>query len=312
MVGLNKRNGLYKLLEYSADPMCTTSEQGYIVQVNPAFCRILGLAKEKVLGQHFTRLLHPDDLESVRIILKKHFRGEKVSRFEARFKTNNGQDKWLSWQLLSEPFDKILIAIARDITACLALKESEKHLDQLINEVFRYQKIGTKEVLRCQYVDLNDVISKVELSLQAQIIERNVSFFSHDLPVIYSNEQVLFIVLKNLIEKSLAHTKNKSPYLEVRYHQSRQTHYLSIKNNATRSISAVDSPTFISLKRLHADQSFQSNDMALVLSQKLIEKIDGQILFSPASTETGSIFQLCFPITKKVEIQEPPLVINLH
>ena len=66
-------------------------------------------------------------------------------------------------------------------------------------------------------------------------------------------------------------------------------------------------PSVEGLKKIKIDQSFQSDDMALILAQKLIEKLQGQVAFSPASKDTGSIFQIAFPITAELSQMDEPV-----
>lgn len=215
------------------------------------------------------------------------------------------------WQILKQ---HTIVAIARDINefkeASQALAESEKHLNNLINDVFRYQKIGEDQPIISSYIDLFDLLGNIELSLQNSLKSQNATLIYDNLPIVYANEPILFIVIKTLIEKSLAHNGQNAPVIEIRYHQSCQNHYLSIKDNACRKRESYPT-SFEGLKKIHIDQSFQSDDMALILAQKLIEKLQGQVAFSPASNDTGSIFQIAFPITAELSEMDEPLFISL-
>ena len=314
MVGFYKKNDWNRLFEMSADLMCIASEEGRLEQINPSFSKILGYSEQEILATSFTDFVHPEDLEEALEALERYSIGEKINRLELRFQKKSGEYKWLSWQFIPRPLDYNFIGIARDISnfkqASIALAESERHLNELINDVFKYEKVGEKEGLRSTYMELMDIVGKVELSIQNLLQDKAAKLVYHNLPIVHTNEPVIFIVLKNLIEKSLSHNNNAFPCIEIRYHQSRSKHYISIKDN-NRKESAVPNASCPGLQHLHADQSFQSDDMALILTQKLIERIDGQIAFSPATNEMGCIFQISFPITGNRSLQDPPLVIHL-
>lgn len=314
MIGFYKKNDLLKLFEFSSDLMCATSESGYFIQINPAFTQTLGYLPEDIERMHFTDLVHPDDVQITQNLLSKHQTSKKIERFENRCLNKEGHYIWLSWQFLSYPLERKLIAIARDISdfkqACMALKESEKHLNSLINDVFQYKKTGPDEVLTNVYMDLNDLIAKIELSLSKLLNQKKATLVYHELPIIFANESVLYIVIKNLIEKSLTSAHNSNPVIEIRYHQSKQKNYLSIKNNDTKT-GSLRTKNGNSLKKIPVAQVFQSNDMALLLTQKILEKVEGQISFSPPSLETGCIYQISFPIVEKTTSFDPPLEIYL-
>jgi PAS domain S-box-containing protein len=310
-----KRSELERLFDLSIDPMCISDKNGYLLKANPAFSRVLGYLPNELKNELFSSIVHPEDKVSFEKSLIRYQAGEKVSRLECRCKTKFGAYKWLSWQLLADIKANNIVAIARDINefkeASQALAESEKHLNNLINDVFRYQKMGEDQPIISSYIDLYDFLGNIELSLQNNLRARNARLIYDNLPVVYSNEPILFIVVKTLIEKSLTHNGQDTPVLEIRYHQSRQNHYLSIKDNGYRIRENYPIPSIEGLKKIQIDQSFQSDDMALILAQKLIEKLQGQVAFSPASKDTGSIFQIAFPITAELSQIDEPLVINL-
>ena len=228
-----KRSELERLFDMSIDPMCISDNNGYLLKVNPAFSRVLGYLPNELKNELFSSIVHPEDKVSFEKSLIQYQAGEKASRLECRCKTKFGAYKWLSWQLLGDIKANNIVAIARDINefkeASQALAESEKHLNNLINDVFRYQKMGEDQPIISSYVDLYDFLGNIELSLQNNLRARNARLIYDNMPVVYSNEPILFIVVKTLIEKSLAHNGHETPVLEIRYHQSRQNHYLSIK-----------------------------------------------------------------------------------
>src|SRR5659263_762320 len=46
--------------------MCLLSPQGRFLNVNAAFCRMLGYSKDELLSMGFAEVMHPDDLPRAR------------------------------------------------------------------------------------------------------------------------------------------------------------------------------------------------------------------------------------------------------
>lgn len=83
------------IYERAPTGIAITDFEGRFVRCNPAFCKIVGYNEEELLGQHFSRLIYPDDLERhmgpIRALAK-----EEIPSFEmeSRYTRKDGSSVW--------------------------------------------------------------------------------------------------------------------------------------------------------------------------------------------------------------------------
>jgi PAS domain S-box-containing protein len=119
---------ILRFFDLSIDLQCIAGTDGYFKRINPAFEKTLGYSEAELLGRPFIYFIHPDDISPTLAELNKLSSGNPTLSFENRYCCKDGSYKWLSWT--AHPVDKIIFAIARDVTEQkrlnLALQESEK------------------------------------------------------------------------------------------------------------------------------------------------------------------------------------------
>jgi PAS domain S-box-containing protein len=117
--------------EFSPDLVCIATNDGYFLKVNPAFTNLLGYTAEELTSKPFNHFVHPDD----KVATEKRT-GYSVSyhsiHFENRYVAKDGKVVWLSWTSAPLPDEKLIIAVAKDVSA---LKENERQLKLLNDEI---------------------------------------------------------------------------------------------------------------------------------------------------------------------------------
>jgi PAS domain S-box-containing protein len=107
---------LGRFFTVSLDMLCIASSDGYFKRINPAFTETLGWSVEEILARPFLDFVHPDDHSAtLREVEKQVATGEKVLRFENRYRHKDGSWRWLSWRSVPQP-GGFMFAVARDIT----------------------------------------------------------------------------------------------------------------------------------------------------------------------------------------------------
>lgn len=122
-----------RLWRLSGDLMLVADGQGAIVRCNPAWTETLGWLPEELMGASLFDLIHPDDMvhtqQGARGITHD---GQRLSRFENRYRCKSGKYRWISWTAQSA--DGFIIAVGRDVTEdkdkALALAAAEDALRQ--------------------------------------------------------------------------------------------------------------------------------------------------------------------------------------
>ncbi|MCP5370924.1 MAG: EAL domain-containing protein [Hyphomicrobiales bacterium] len=109
---------LARAFEMAVDPMCVATFDGWFLQVNPAFTRVLGHSAADLTGRPFMDFMHPDDHARTEAALESLRTGENpLSSFENRCRHSDGTYRWLNWSARTERTLGHIYATARDVTA---------------------------------------------------------------------------------------------------------------------------------------------------------------------------------------------------
>jgi len=114
--------------QLSPDMICIAGYNGFFKKVNPAVLRTLGYTYEELLAKPINEFVYPDD----RIVTTESREAIKRSipliNFENRYVTKSGEIVWLSWTSIGIEEQKVVFAIAKNITHKKRLEEDRNNL----------------------------------------------------------------------------------------------------------------------------------------------------------------------------------------
>jgi PAS domain S-box-containing protein len=130
---------LERFFKISLDFLCIASGDGYFKRVSPAVTDILGWSVEEFLATPFIEFVHPDDRAATqREVERQVVGGEKVLRFDNRYRHKDGSWRVLSWRSVPQP-GGLMYATARDVTELVradeALRRSEESLSVTLHSI---------------------------------------------------------------------------------------------------------------------------------------------------------------------------------
>jgi PAS domain S-box-containing protein len=121
----------------SVTGMAISSPRGRFLEVNAAYCRILGYTREEVLARNFAELTHPDDLQ-----LNLHWRDEILAGrrdsfvMEKRYRKKDGSFVWVNHSVSATRTETgevgTFVVVAEDITVRRAAEEKTSHLVAIV------------------------------------------------------------------------------------------------------------------------------------------------------------------------------------
>jgi PAS domain S-box-containing protein len=109
----------------SPEMFCATTLDGRVVEASQAWEEALGYSTKELAGRPLLEFIHPDDRPRAQEHLRELADGAPVASFECRFHCRDGQDRWLSWDLVTLPISRLIYAVVHDLTN---LREHEKRL----------------------------------------------------------------------------------------------------------------------------------------------------------------------------------------
>ena len=125
---MEDQNQFKKIFNLSMDIICIVGPDGNFKNINPAFTNILEWEISDVLNNPFTKFIHAEDLDHTKIEINKKFEDRGGSDVIVnRYKTKNGNYKYISWKGNIDKETGDLYGIGRDISEQIK-KEEEFHL----------------------------------------------------------------------------------------------------------------------------------------------------------------------------------------
>ena len=130
-----------RLFNLSLDPLCIAGFDGYFKKVNPVWTKILGWTKEELLSKPWLDFVHIDDYQNTIRIGKQLLSGESVFGFENRYRCKDGTYRWLSWNSFPVSEEKLIFAVARDVTD---KKHAEEEREQIKKTLLKERNLLEK------------------------------------------------------------------------------------------------------------------------------------------------------------------------
>ncbi|MCU0480059.1 MAG: GAF domain-containing protein [Anaerolineae bacterium] len=117
-----------RLFNSALDLIGSAGFDGYFKQLNPSWSNTLGFSLEELLAVPYAEFVHPDDIERTNHEANDQLaKGYKTIAFENRYRTKDGDYRWLSWQSTPDVENATIYFIARDVTEA---KRVAAELDQ--------------------------------------------------------------------------------------------------------------------------------------------------------------------------------------
>ncbi len=129
-----------RMWRLSTDIMLVARIDGMINSVNPAWTSTLGWNGKALVGSNFMDLVHPDDRDATLSELGKLGAGETTFRFENRYRTSDGDYRWISWTAV--PGDELIHAVGRDVTAEKARQAELESAHEALRQAQKMEAMG--------------------------------------------------------------------------------------------------------------------------------------------------------------------------
>jgi serine/threonine-protein kinase len=105
-----------RFFDLTLDLFCIAGFDGIFRRVNSNFPRILGYSEAELVSRPFLDFVHKDDQEKTVQQMRVLFEDQPVVRFRNRYHTADGRCLVLEWTAQAVPEEKLIFAVARDVT----------------------------------------------------------------------------------------------------------------------------------------------------------------------------------------------------
>jgi PAS domain S-box-containing protein len=209
-------NGNYifeHFFELSADLLCIAGFDGFFKKINPAVSKLLGYTNEELFSKPINEFIHIDDRDFTAKVREELTKNKPLLNFENRYVTKSGEIVWLSWTSMPIVDEKLVYAIAKNITHNKKLEEERNSL------LTKFTKTN-KDLKKLSYTSSHDLRAPVNNLL---------SIFSLlDVSKIDDPETLKFIEMLKSTSESLKLALND--YVDI----------LTIKDNEIAQVEELD------------------------------------------------------------------------
>ncbi|MCJ2064336.1 ATP-binding protein [Methylobacterium sp. J-088] len=153
------RNALWTL---STDMMLRTAFDGTMLAVNPAWTEVLGWQADELVGLNLMSLVHPDDLDRTVAGGQQLASGERLARFDNRYRHRDGSYRWISWS--ARPGEGMINAVGRDFTAERARTEALAAAEEALRQAQKMEAVG--QLTGGLAHDFNNLLAGISGSLE--------------------------------------------------------------------------------------------------------------------------------------------------
>jgi signal transduction histidine kinase len=175
------------------------------------------------------------------------------------------------------------------------IESSVKQLYTLAEDFTEYISLSKTSAFQLKAVELEELMRRVEAIVQPLIEQKRGVVRVGELPKIRTNDSLLFIALKNLVENGLKYNESAIPCVEVSYRQAKGQHLIVVKDNGMGIEPAYQQQIFQMFKRLHSREAYQGSGIGLALVELAAQKLNGRVELESTLGE-GSTFTLYVPV----------------
>ncbi len=170
----------------------------------------------------------------------------------------------------------------------------------LIEDIMQYTKLGNAANIPIESVDLNEMIHSISTNMHSYITDKKATIHTKNLSSINSNNSLLFIVLKNLIENGIKYNKEEIPRILISYEQTEYGHEISVEDNGIGISTKYRKEIFELFTRLHTRNEYDGTGLGLSIVQSCIHKLGGVIQLK-SEVDFGSKFIVILPVKQLKE-----------
>jgi len=183
--------------ELSPDLLCIAGFDGYWKRINPSVSRTLGYTVEELTSSPITSFVHTEDRLMTDQSREYLTETSPLINFENRYITKDGRIIWLSWTSMPVEKDKLIYAIAKNVTLKKKLEaERNQHLANLTksHQDLKQLSYTTSHDLRAP---INNLISLVGLLDDSKVKDPEILQY---LTFLKSSAENLSEILNNSVD----------------------------------------------------------------------------------------------------------------
>jgi PAS domain S-box-containing protein len=275
--------------ELSPDLLCIAGFDGFFKRVNPAVSKLLGYTNNELLSKPINEFVYTEDKEITTMVREELTKNKPLLNFENRYVTKSGEVIWLSWTSMPVYNDKLVFAIAKNITHKKRLEEERNSLLAnltKVNKNFKQFAYRTSHDLRSP---VNSLLSAFSLLDTAKINDQGTLDL---IQILKTASQELKKTLNDYVD-NLSQKHRLNEHLEELDFNETLNVVLSSINSLIQSAKAVITVDFSKLEKIKFNKAYlESIFLNLITNSIKYAQPDCSPVISISSQKVNGINQL--------------------
>ena len=282
---------LEHFFELSNDLFCIAGYDGYFKKINPAVSKLLGYSNEELFSNPISTFIHPDDREITSKFRNELKKNNPLLNFENRYVTKSGEIVWLSWTSMPIDNEKLVYAIAKNITHN---KKQEEERNLLLTN---FTKIN-KDLKKLSYTNSHDLRSPVNnlLSifslLDVSKIEDEETL--HFIEMLKSTSESLRQALNDYVDILILEENNNAQIEQLSLEESLKTVSRSINSLIQDSRTTINAD-FSELEKINFNKAYLESTFLNLITNSIKYAVPGRLpIITISSQKKNGTSQLIF------------------
>jgi PAS domain S-box-containing protein len=288
---INHNYKLEPFFELSPDLLIIAGYDGYFRKINPAVCKVLGYTEAELFARPIRDFIYQDDKEITakrRVNLTKN---NPLLNFENRYLTKTGEIVWLSWTSIPVDSEKLVYAIAKNITHKKMLEEQRNLLLTNLTKVNKDLKQFTYITAHDLRAPVNNLLSIFSLLDVSKIQDKQTNGFIDKLK---SATKSLKNTLNNYVDILIKNDRLNLPIEELRFEDTLKSvqHSIGALIDSSKVTFATD---FSEVESIPFNKSYlESIFLNLITNSIKYSKPDQLPTIAISTRKEGNACQLVF------------------
>lgn len=179
-----------------------------------------------------------------------------------------------------------------DIMDMIVSKATQTRI--MIERLFEFSKMCNVKP-KMQRIDIKRIAVDTFNDLYALEKKRKIEFVCGNLPIVYGDEVLIQIMLKNLLGNAIKYTsKRERAVIEISGSSDKTYNTIKIKDNGSGFDMTYSNKLFKVFQRLHSEDEFEGSGVGLALVNRIMER-HGGLVQAYGEVSKGAEFSLLFP-----------------
>jgi PAS domain S-box-containing protein len=178
-------------------------------------------------------------------------------------------------------------------TVLAKLNNNVSKMDQLINDLLEFAKIGQKELQKVT-IDMEALVREVLIDIHTAT-PHQTPISVGKLPAVHCDRALMFQVLHNLIANGIKYSSKKaSPKVEIFCQPTEREDIFCVRDNGAGFNEKFADRLFGPFQRLHSSSEFEGTGIGLAIVKRIVTKHGGTI-WAESVVGQGAVFYFSVP-----------------